>query len=55
MSQGVNLIEINNGQPIPLMLYLYILLFFRILALENNAKILRTGPKLGIIYQNEKD
>ena len=28
-------IEINNGQPIPLMWYSFILLFFRILALEN--------------------
>ena len=40
------LIEINNGQPIPLMWYIYILLFFRILALENIAKILTTGPRL---------
>ena len=40
------LIEINNGQPIPLMWYIFILLFFRILALENIAKILTTGPRL---------
>ena len=40
------LIEINNGQPIPLMWYIFILLFFRILALENTAKILTTGPRL---------
>ena len=36
------LIEINNGQPIPF----YSLVFFRILALENIAKILTTGPRL---------
>ena len=41
MSRGVN--EINNGQPIPLMWYIFILLFLRILALENIAKILTTG------------
>ena len=35
------LIEINNGQPIPLML-----LLVRILAFENIAKILTTGPRL---------
>ena len=29
------LIEINNGQPISLMWYTFVLLFFRILALEN--------------------
>ena len=40
------LIEINNGQPIPLMWYIFILLIFRILALENIAKILTTGPRL---------
>ena len=40
------LIEIKNGQPIPLMWYIFMLLFFRILALENNAKILTTGPRL---------
>ena len=40
------LIEINNGQPIRLMWYLFIFLFFRILALENIAKILTTGPRL---------
>ena len=41
------LIEINNEQPIPLMWYIFILLFFfRILALENIAKILTTGPRL---------
>ena len=40
-------IEINNGQPIPLMWYIFILLFFyRILATENIAKILTTGPRL---------
>ena len=42
-------IKINNGQPIPLMWYLFILLFFfrilAILALENIAKILTTGPR----------
>ena len=38
------LIYVNNGQPIPLMWYLFILLFFRVLALENIAKILPTGP-----------
>ena len=42
------MIEINNGQPIPLMWYIFILLFFRILALENVAKILTTGPRLGV-------
>ena len=42
------MIEINNGQPIPLMWYIFILLFFRILALENVAKILTTGPMLGV-------
>ena len=41
------LIEVNNEQPIPLMWYLFILLFFfRILALENIATILTTGPRL---------
>ena len=40
------LIEINNGQPIPLMWYVFILLFFRILALANIAKQLTTGPRL---------
>ena len=46
------LIEINNGQPIPLMWYILILsLFFRILALENIAKILTTGPRLGMICE----
>ena len=35
------LIDINNGQPIPLMWYLFILLF-----LENIANILTTGPSL---------
>ena len=40
------LIEINNGQLIPLMWYNFILLIFRILALENIAKILTTGPWL---------
>ena len=42
------LIEINNGQPIPFMWYIFILLllFFRILALENVAKILTLGPRL---------
>ena len=30
-----SLIEINNGQPISLMWYSFILLFFRILALKN--------------------
>ena len=41
------LIEINNLQPIPLMWYIFILLvFFKILALENIAKILTTGPRL---------
>ena len=40
------LIEINNGQPIPLMWYIFILLFFGILALVNIAKILTTGPRL---------
>ena len=43
-------IKINNGQPIPLIWYLFILLFFfrilAILALENIAKILATGPRL---------
>ena len=29
------LIKINNGQPMPLMWYTFILLFFKILALEN--------------------
>ena len=43
------LIEINNGQPIPLMWYIFILLIFRILALENIAKILTTGHRLGRI------
>ena len=42
------LIEINDGQPIPLMWYLFILLFFRILVLENIAKILTTGPRLRV-------
>ena len=41
------LIEINNGQPMLLMWYIFILLFFRILALENVAKILTAGPMLG--------
>ena len=42
----------NNGQPIPLMWYIFILLFFfRILALENIAKILTTGPRLAFILQ----
>ena len=40
------LIEMNNGQQIPLMWYIFILLIFRILALENIAKILTTGPRL---------
>ena len=31
------------------MWYIFILLFFRILALENIAKILTTGPRLGVI------
>ena len=39
--------KINIGQPIPLMWYIFILLFFKILALENIAKILTTGPRLG--------
>ena len=38
--------EMNNGQAIPLMWYIFILLFFRILALENIAKILTTGPRI---------
>ena len=38
--------EMNNGQPIPLMWYIFILLFLRILALDNIAKILTTGPRL---------
>ena len=38
----------NNGQPIRLMWYIFIVLFFRILALENIAKILTTGPRLVI-------
>ena len=38
--------EMNNGQPIPLMWLIFILLFFKILALENIAKILTTGPRL---------
>ena len=33
------LVEINNGQPTPLMWYTFILLFFRILALENYCHI----------------
>ena len=41
------LIEINNGQPIPLMWYIFILLFFKLLASVNIAKILTTGPRLG--------
>ena len=41
------LIEINNGQQIPLMWYIYSHIFFRILALENIAKILTNGPRLG--------
>ena len=41
------LIVINNRQPIPLMCYTFILLFFRILALEIISKILTTGPRLG--------
>ena len=40
------LVEINNGQPIPLMWYIFIPLFFRISALANVAKILTTGPRL---------
>ena len=48
------LIEINNGQPIPMMWYLFILLFFRILALENIAKILTTEPMLFITNPGEK-
>ena len=40
------LMEMNNVQPIPLMWYIFILLFFRILALENIAQILTTGPRL---------
>ena len=40
------LTEINNGQPIPLMWYILFSYFFRILALENFAKILTTGPRL---------
>ena len=47
------LIEINNGQPIPLMWYIFILLFFRILALENIAKILPTGPRLALYVTNQ--
>ena len=44
------LIEINNGQPIPLMWYIFILFFFKNISirLENIAKILTTGPRLGI-------
>ena len=48
------LIEINNGQPITLMWYIFILLFFRILALENNAKILTIGPRLLRVGGNRK-
>ena len=44
------LIEITNGQPIPLMLHIFVvLLVFRILALENIAKILTTGPRLLLV------
>ena len=44
------LIEITNGQPIPFMWHLFVLLFFfRTLALENIAKILTTGPRLLLI------
>ena len=45
-------VKINKGQPIPLMWYLFILSFFfrilAILALENIAKILATGPRLSL-------
>ena len=47
---GQKLIEINNGQPIPLMWYIFILLFFGILALGNIAKILTTGHRLPSIH-----
>ena len=47
----MTLIEINNGEPIPLMWFLFILLFFRIFALENIAKILTTKPRLGFAEQ----
>ena len=55
------LIEINNGQAIPLIsdlyyighcfdvVYFYSLIFFRISALENIAKILTTGPRLSVL------
>ena len=49
------LIKINNGQPIPLMWYRFILLFFRILALENIAKILTTGSRLSRYPCSTKD
>ena len=49
------LIEINNGQPIPLLWYLFILLFFRVLALENIAKILTTEPMLFITNPEEEN
>ena len=39
-------IEINNEQQTRLNWYIFILLFFRLLALENIAKILTTGPRL---------
>ena len=47
------LVEINNGQPIPLMWYIFFLLFFRILAIENIAKILTTGPRLDFAVQKQ--
>ena len=47
------LIEINNGQPIPFMWYIFILICFRTLALENIVKILTTGPRLFITLSND--
>ena len=43
------LIEINNGQPIHLMWYLFILIF-RILSLGNIIKLLTTGPRLDKLW-----
>ena len=50
------LIEINNGQPDTFdVVSFYSLIFFRILALENIAKILTTGPMLFITNPGEEN